>query len=87
MLHHFWWEDFTKIHTLSGRRTGSAITHNHIVHPFVARTPRQCGIPVSLEGTTPSRHNQGEIILGSLRTDIVTRGGYLFNTGGKLKGK
>lgn len=63
------------------------ITPNHVFHHVVARTPRQCGIPVSIEDTTPLRRRQGDRNSVPLRVHIVTGTGYWFKNDANLESK
>ena len=80
----------TRLHAISCTKTGwSSLTHNRVLHQALARSLRESKVHFVVEDTCPFRQRASEQNdgLNSLRMDITTETGALFDNHPRLKNK
>ena len=83
-------QETTRLHTISCTKTGwSSLTHNRVLHQVLARSLRESKVKFVVENTWPFRERASgqNDRLNSLRMDITTETGALFDNHPRLKNK
>ena len=83
-------QETTRLHAISCTKTGwSSLTHNRVLHQALARFLRGSKVQFVVEDTWPFRQRASEQNgrLNSLRMDITTKAGALFDNHPRLKNK
>ena len=83
-------QETTRLHAISCTKTGrSSLTHNRVLHQALARSLRESKVQSVAEDTWPFRQRASEENgkLNSLRMDITTEAGALFDNHPRLKDK